>query len=105
MKLIDKKEKIMKDEHVLLTKDELTKLVAEAIQNQFAEFIPRLAKEMAEDKYLTTKETMEMLDVSSVTLNKWRDKGLLNAYKMGKRVYYKKSELNSHIEKPKIYNN
>ena len=41
------------------------------------------------ERVLTRTETSELLQVSFVTLNKWNKLGVLPAYSVGTRVYYK----------------
>lgn len=41
------------------------------------------------ERVLTRKEAGELLQVSFVTLNKWNKLGVLPAYNVGTRVYYK----------------
>ena len=41
------------------------------------------------EQVLTRKETSELLQVSFVTLNKWNKLGVLPAFSVGTRVYYK----------------
>ncbi|MDV4068936.1 helix-turn-helix domain-containing protein [Elizabethkingia anophelis] len=48
----------------------------------------------SEEKPLYTRqETAELLDVSLTTLHNWNKAGILNAKKMGSRVYYSKEEV------------
>lgn len=52
-------------------------------------------KEPAE--YLTINEVKEMLNVNLCTIYNWRKTGKLKAYGIGKRVYFKRVEVNSAI--------
>lgn len=57
-------------------------------------------------EFLTRKEVAIMLHISLVTINDWVQKGILKAYKMGNRVYFKASEVESSmIQKGSIYAN
>jgi len=42
---------------------------------------------------LTRKETAHLLSVSLATLRVWTVKGLIKAYQLGGRVYYKQDEI------------
>lgn len=44
---------------------------------------------------LTREETAKFLKVSLTTLWDWRKKGILSNYRIGNRVYYKRSEVES----------
>ena len=46
-----------------------------------------------EDEPLTVEKTAELLDVAPQTVLVWRKRGLLVGYKLGARVYFKRSEV------------
>jgi len=45
-----------------------------------------------QERPLTRKETAEMFAVSLNCLNDWTNKGILTAYKIGRRTYYNREE-------------
>ncbi len=45
------------------------------------------------------EEAVKFLKKSRQTLSEWRKKGFIKAYRLGGRIYYKKSELLSALEK------
>lgn len=45
--------------------------------------------------HLTKRETAEFFDVSLNCITDWTRKGLIKAYYVGQRVYYKRTELES----------
>jgi hypothetical protein len=49
--------------------------------------------ESTNDKPLSQPEAIDFLGKSRQTLIAWRKKGIIKAYRLGGRVYYKKSEL------------
>ena len=51
------------------------------------------------DKVLTRKETSELLKVSFVTLNKWNKLGVLPAFSVGTRVYYKWTDVQNSMKR------
>ena len=57
-------------------------------------FQPREPEEL-----MTREETAEYLKVSLTTLWHWSKKGILPSYGIGNRVYYKRSEVESIINK------
>ncbi|MET3112682.1 hypothetical protein AAKU52_000400 [Pedobacter sp. CG_S7] len=52
-----------------------------------------LIKQQKEEKLSTKKEMAEELDISLVSLTDWMKKGLIPYLRLGKRVYFKKSEV------------
>ncbi|MBN2868950.1 MAG: helix-turn-helix domain-containing protein [Flavobacteriaceae bacterium] len=44
-------------------------------------------------EYLTRKEAAKILKVSLVTLTDWNKKGILNPYRLGNLIRYKRTEL------------
>ncbi|MGL4956533.1 MAG: helix-turn-helix domain-containing protein [Bacteroidales bacterium] len=48
--------------------------------------------------YLTRRELAKRLSVTFPTLHDWTRKGILKAYRMGKRVYYKASEVEDRLD-------
>lgn len=50
-----------------------------------------------EVKYLTRKETASRLKVSLVTLTEWVNRSRLKAYKIGGRVLFRESEVESAL--------
>ena len=51
------------------------------------------------ERVLTRKETSELLQVSFVTLNKWNKLGVLPAFSVGTRVYYKWSDVQDAMKR------
>ena len=74
---------------------------------EILEKLSRLEKEIAlikknfqpkePDELLTRQETADLLKVSLTTLWQWNNKGVLNAYGLGNRVYYKRSEVQNRV--------
>lgn len=44
-------------------------------------------------EYLTRQETAQILKVSLVTLSEWNKKGILNPFRLGNLIRYKRSEI------------
>jgi len=60
-----------------------------------------------QEEYLTRKEVAKILKVSLVTIHDWNKKGVLNPFRLGNLIRYKRSEIdnaliriNSKIPKP-----
>lgn len=51
------------------------------------------------EKFLTRKEVANLFSVCISTVNNWKNKGEINAYQVGGRVYFKFSELEQSLIK------
>lgn len=66
--------------------------------DEIQEQIKVLAKSLhpkSVDEYLTRIEAADMLKCDISTIHNWTKKGKLIAYKIGNRVYYKRSQIES----------
>lgn len=72
----------------------------------FGQFIQKLVREelekiipaQSEEKEIYTREeTSKLLNVSLTTLFHWNNQGVLKAKKIGKRVYYSKSDVMAQL--------
>jgi excisionase family DNA binding protein len=68
----------------------------EAINQNFNELKKSLKMDKSET-YLTRKEVADMLKCDLSTLFHWTRKGMLKAYGIGNRVYYKLSEIEASL--------
>lgn len=50
-------------------------------------------------EYITRREVANLFKITLVTVHDWTRKGLLSAYKIGNRVYYKRTEVESTLTK------
>jgi len=79
-----------------ITPEQLQNAIIEGVKTQLNNF-----KEHFEPKtpteYLTRKETATLLSINLSTLHLWTKAKKLKAYGKGKRVYYKRSEVESSI--------
>lgn len=66
--------------------------VGEVLQNSQPQ-----QKENDEGSYLTRQQVAKYLHLSLTTLDTYTKEGLLTSYKIGHRVLYKKSEINSSL--------
>jgi excisionase family DNA binding protein len=78
--------------------DQLATAIAEKLQPYFP--LQTIEKSKSE-AYKTRKETAEMLNISLPTLNEYTKKGILKGYKVGVRVLYKLSEIESALSQMK----
>jgi hypothetical protein len=71
--------------------DELKSKITEVINNRLRLINYGQIKEVEE--LLTVEETLTILKCSKQALWNWRKNGILPSYRMGNRVYYKRSEI------------
>lgn len=76
-------------------KDEIRSIFKEEFNNFHSS--KELSKE--EIEHITRKETAKILHISLPTLNNWTKQGLVNGYRIGSRVLYKKSEIFEALKK------
>ena len=55
------------------------------------------------EEFLTEKEVSKEFQISKVSLKKFRDQKLINFYKIGSRIRYKRSELLASFQDRKKY--
>lgn len=76
-----------------ITTNDLTNLIKEGFKSELMELKKTLNPESLESPHLTRRETANFFGVSLNCLNDWTKKGILKAYKVGQRTYFKRSEL------------
>ncbi len=79
--------------------EQLATAIAEKLQPYF---LPQEIEQPKEEGYKTRKETAEMLNISLPTLNQYTKKRILTGYRVGVRVLYKQSEIESALVKMKF---
>jgi phage terminase Nu1 subunit (DNA packaging protein) len=78
--------------------DRMENAIAAALANQ-----PQTTQDTAPN-YITRKEVARLFKISLVTVNDWTRKGILTAYKVANRVYYKPNEVESAlVQKGGVY--
>lgn len=66
----------------------------DAIESAINHIAESLKPQPANSKeYMTRKEVAALLQITLPTVHDWTKKGVLRAYKIGKRVYYKPAEV------------
>ena len=68
-----------------------SELVKDAIKS-YREEIAAKEAEARQEKLLTAKEVAEFFDISTKTVTRWRDRGLLTPVFVGGLIKYRKSE-------------
>ena len=79
--------------------DQLATAIVEKLQPYF---LPQTIEQPKEEGYRTRKETAKMLNISLPTLNEYTKKRILTGYRVGVRVLYKQSEIESALVKMKF---
>ena len=72
---------------------ELANLIDQKISENLNKFKKEFLSKEADDELLTREQTAEFLQVDVSTLYLWAKKGKIKPYGIGKRRYYKRSEL------------
>lgn len=78
-----------------ITLEDLKEVIRDVIREELS---PNDEKEL-----LNFKETCEFLGCSASSLNRWKSEGKVPYRKMGKRVFFLKSELLSSLDKSIVY--
>lgn len=78
--------------------EQLAKAIAEKLQPHFP---TQTFEKPKEEGYRTRKETAEMLNISLPTLGHYTKKRILTGYRIGARVLYKLTEIESALIKMK----
>ncbi len=81
---------------IQITVDELQDLIAESIDSRFEEFEKHFQK-IDSSEYIERAQVAEMLNINLSTLHNWTKQGKLISYGIGRRVYYKKHEIEKAI--------
>lgn len=76
-----------------ITPIDLANLIKDGIKSELSEIKKTLNPDHLESPRLTRRETAKFFDVSLNCVNDWTRKGILKAYKVGQRTYFKRSEL------------
>ena len=71
---------------------ELLEHFEKTVQNVFDKIAVRPAQ-VPEDELLNVEETCKLLRISKVTLHKWKKRKLIQAYRIGRKIFFKKKEL------------
>lgn len=81
---------------VLLTPlrlNELEILIQNSLRKVLAEEETHNHHAPEREEYLTFSETCKAFDCSSVSLHKWKREGKIKFYRMGGKIYFKRSEV------------
>ena len=54
------------------------------------------------DEFYSTRQIAKMLDLKTITIRRWIDKGALQAYKLGKELRIKKEDFEKFLRERRI---
>ena len=79
-----------------VTPDELKDDIIKDVRAELKQ-IAQNFKPVTPPEYLTRQETAKILKVSLVTLSDWNKKGILNPYRLGNLIRYKRTEIDESL--------
>ncbi len=77
---------------IQVTPEQLQEAIINGVKNQLENF-KRHFQPKEPTEYLTRKEVSDLFKVDISTIHNWTVKGILKAYSIGRRVYYKRDEI------------
>src|SRR2546423_15281516 len=85
-----------------ITVDELLSKIEDVVNKKLKEQISIL-KPPKDYEYWNVDKVSEFLQISKVTLHKWKKLGYLKAYRIGRRILFKSDEVEAILMKKKSY--
>ncbi len=79
-----------------ITPEELKQSIISEIRLELKEMSKKF-QPVRPPEYVTRKEAAKILKVSLVTISDWNKKGILNPYRLGNLIRYKRSELDKAL--------
>ena len=76
---------------------ELEDKIAKAVENKLTQFLPQSSNSSLTDEYITRKEVCDKLHITLPTLHKYSKSNTLKSYRIGNRVLYKLSEVETAL--------
>lgn len=91
-------------ENVFLTsfsKEELQAIINESLDQKLKSRLEPSKQDEKKEKLLSRNEAAALLKITLVTLSDWSNRGIIQSYYMGGRVYYKEHEIINSLYKTK----
>ena len=76
---------------------ELKNALIDSVTNQLNEFKKQLEQPKKTNEYLSRNDVSKMFGINLSSVHNWTKKGVLRAYQISGRVYYKRSEVEESI--------
>jgi hypothetical protein len=86
------------DAVIVTQKNDLKKLIAEAIRDEIATSLPELVKEATKKPYITKEELMDLTGWSSRTIQHLRDTNQIPYSKHGRKILYPRKGILEFLE-------
>lgn len=71
---------------------EFQEIIKKMINDALEQFVKKPLPPQT-DKLLSIEEACALLHVSKVTIHKWKKRKLIQSYRIGRKIYFKKQEL------------
>lgn len=84
---------------ITITLEELSTIVRESVEVGLSSISEKQNQSQNPINFISRKQVSEMLGVCQETIYSWQRKGILKGYKIGNRVRYSLSEVESVITK------
>jgi excisionase family DNA binding protein len=81
-----------------ITLTEFKDVIAQTVNAEFGKWQTSLVPPTPTE-FLTRKETTALLGISLVTLGEWTKQGIVQSYRIGTRVRYKRAEIETALSK------
>lgn len=81
-----------------ISADELTDKILNGVESKLNEFEKNFQPKES-TIWITRKEVTEILSISLQTVHEWSKKGIINPYKIGNRVRFKRLEVENALTK------
>lgn len=88
----------MQVQFIQTTPEKLQEQILEGVKSQLEQFLQKYKPKQPQE-YLTRREVAEMFKIDLSSVHNWTKKGILQAYQIAGRVYYKRTEIESAIVK------
>lgn len=85
-------------EQFIASKEEFQNTVESTFEKLLSEKLPHLIRKATEKKYFTINEACEMLDCSRRHLLYLRNSGQINYIKNGKKIYFRREDLEDFFD-------
>ncbi|GFZ81112.1 hypothetical protein GCM10011531_09130 [Aquaticitalea lipolytica] len=87
-----------------ITPEELADNILNGVNSKLQEFFDKYKPSKAEEvDLLTLEEALIILKCSNQTLWNWRKEGIIPSYRLGNRVYIKRSDINEKLIKQEFH--
>lgn len=93
---------------VLIDTDSLKNMISNVIENALSGLQTPSGGSLLQSEYPTSEsdlmdmeEVVKFLKVSKVTIHNWKRNGVIKSHKIGRKLYFKKVELNEALKRQK----